>query len=92
MIGFVEFAILVVCLRAVQQPVVAWLKRRRATPDRIPSALAERLAKLEQAVDVSANEIELIGESQRFLMKARREPTPDAVPDHRPTPPSVTPI
>lgn len=69
-LGLLEFAIIVVVIRAVQQVVVTFLKRRPADSGNDVAALAERLERLEQAVDASAVEIERIGEGQRFLTSA----------------------
>lgn len=90
-IGLLEFAILVVCIRAVQQVTVAFLKRRRADPDRDLAALAERLARLEDVAHASAIEVERIGEGQRFLTNALTERLRDAAPERHTTPRSMTP-
>lgn len=83
-LGLLEFVILALCIRAVQQVAVALIKRRRTDSEREQAALAERLARLEQAVDASAVEIERIGEGQRFLTSALTERLGDAARNREP--------
>lgn len=62
--------------------ILAWIERRKGAPDpRATAALediAQRLARLEQAMDATAVEVERIAEGQRFTTKllAERSRTP----------------
>jgi hypothetical protein len=50
----------------------AWMRRPRDTTA-LQSDLTERLERIERAVEVTALEVERIGESQRFLTRALGE-------------------
>lgn len=69
----------------------AWASRFRSAPrsDLLSGAAAERLERLEQAVDTIALEIERISEGQRFTTKllaeqARQKEKPLELPSHTP--------
>ncbi len=59
-------------LGASTKVVLAWIKRPRAS-GALPAELAERLDRIERAVDVTALEVERIGEGQRFVTRALGE-------------------
>jgi hypothetical protein len=59
-------------LGAVTKVILTWIKRPRPL-GALPSELAERLERIERAVDVTALEVERIGEGQRFLTRALGE-------------------
>jgi hypothetical protein len=52
--------------------VLTWIRRPRGTPA-LPPEIVERLERIERAVDVTALEVERIGEGQRFLTRALGE-------------------
>jgi hypothetical protein len=52
--------------------ILTWMKRPRA-PRALPAELTERLDRIERAVDVTALEVERIGEGQRFLTRTLGE-------------------
>lgn len=52
--------------------VLTWIRRPRGTAA-LPPELMERLERIERAVDVTALEVERIGEGQRFLTRALGE-------------------
>jgi len=66
--------------------VTLYFRRARQEPSRLSAATDERLARIEQAVDSIAVEVERISEAQRFsarlLAEGRR---PDALPARTPS-------
>jgi hypothetical protein len=69
---FLGFAGAMAALVAATKVILAWIRRPRA-PGALPSDLTERLERIERAVDVTALEVERIGEGQRFLTRALGE-------------------
>lgn len=69
---FLTFVGMMVTVVAVTRIVVAWIRRPRGTVS-LPAELTERLERIERAVDVTALEVERIGEGQRFLTRALGE-------------------
>jgi hypothetical protein len=69
---FLTFVGIMVTIAAVTRITVAWIRRPRGTVA-LPSDLGERLDRIERAVDVTALEVERIGEGQRFLTRALGE-------------------
>lgn len=69
------FASLAVGASIVLPLVRAWAKRleNRADAGRVPSEVASRLERMEQAIDSIAVEVERISESQRFATKLLSE-------------------
>ena len=69
------FASLAVGASIVLPLVRAWAKRleSRADTGRIPSEVASRLERMEQAIDSIAVEVERISESQRFTTRLLSE-------------------
>ena len=59
-------------LAAVTRVILVWIRRPRALGT-LPSELTERLDRIERAVDVTALEVERIGEGQRFLTRTLGE-------------------
>ena len=59
-------------LVAVTGVILVWIKRPRPLVV-LPPELTERLDRIERAVDVTALEVERIGEGQRFLTRALGE-------------------
>jgi hypothetical protein len=74
-------------LVAATKVILAIIRRPRA-PAALPSDLTERLERIERAVDVTALEVERIGEGQRFLTRALGE-RPAADPARADTPARV---
>ncbi len=66
---FLTFIGIMVTVAAATRIIVAWIRRPRGTVA-LPSDLTERLERIERAVDVTALEVERIGEGQRFLTRA----------------------
>lgn len=62
-------------LGAATKIILTWVGRPRS-PASLPSELAERLERIERAVDVTALEVERIGEGQRFLTRALGDRSP----------------
>jgi hypothetical protein len=74
---FLTFVGTMTALIAGTRIVLAWIRRPRGTPA-LPGEVMERLERIERAVDVTALEVERIGEGQRFLTRALGErPVPD---------------
>jgi hypothetical protein len=71
------FASLAVGASIVLPLVRAWAKRleSRADAGRIPSEVATRLERMEQAIDSIAVEVERISESQRFTTRLLSDKT-----------------
>lgn len=69
---FLTFIGMMVALIAGTRIVLTWLRRPRGTPA-LPPEIVERLDRIERAVDVTALEVERIGEGQRFLTRALGE-------------------
>lgn len=71
------FVGLMVLLGSVTKITLAWIDRRKGGPDAGTAALlediAQRLARLEQASDSTALEVERIAEGQRFATKLLAE-------------------
>ena len=89
-------AISIVGLTTVALPLAggaAWLMIKRAQrPRPTPQAIenVERLARLEQAIDAMAIEVERISEGQRFVTRVLASGTRDAVPVRTETPDAHT--
>ncbi len=66
------FLTMVTAVGAVTKVVLTLIKRPRA-PGALPPELTERLDRIERAVDVTALEVERIGEGQRFLTRTLSE-------------------
>ncbi len=66
------FLTILTAVGAVTKVVLTWIKRPRA-PGALPPELTERLERIERAVDVTALEVERIGEGQRFLTRTLTE-------------------
>lgn len=69
---FMVFAGLMATLGSLTKIILSIINRRRALPDSANTALtdiAQRLGRLEQAVDATAVEVERISEAQRFTTK-----------------------
>ncbi len=66
--------------------VRAWARRREMTPPPLQAATAERLARMEMALESMAVEIERISEGQRFVTRllSDRETARAALPPDRP--------
>lgn len=69
---FLTFIGTMVALIAGTRIVLTWLRRPRGAPA-LPPEIVERLDRIERAVDVTALEVERIGEGQRFLTRALGE-------------------
>jgi hypothetical protein len=69
---FLSFIGLMAGLGAVTRIILVWLRRPRGQVV-LPPELTERLDRIERAVDVTALEVERIGEGQRFLTRALGE-------------------
>ena len=69
---FLTFIGSMTALIAGTRIVLTWIRRPRGAPA-LPAELAERLERIERAVDVTALEVERIGEGQRFLTRALGE-------------------
>jgi hypothetical protein len=69
---FLTFVSMMAGLAAVTRIAVVWIRRPRGTAA-LPHELSERLERIERAVDVTALEVERIGEGQRFLTRALGE-------------------
>ena len=69
---FLTFIGMMATMVAGTRIVLTWLRRPRGTAA-LPSELLERLERIERAVDVTALEVERIGEGQRFLTRALGE-------------------
>jgi hypothetical protein len=63
---------LMMVMGAVTKVIITWIKRPR-TQRELPSDVAERLERIERAVESTAIEVERIGEGQRFLTRALGE-------------------
>jgi hypothetical protein len=66
---FLSFIGLMTAIIAGTKIILTWLRRPRAQMT-LPPDLVERLDRIERAVDVTALEVERIGEGQRFLTRA----------------------
>ena len=66
---FLSFIGVMTAIIAGTKIILTWLRRPRA-PMTLPPELVERLDRIERAVDVTALEVERIGEGQRFLTRA----------------------
>lgn len=69
---FMVFAGLMATLGSLTKIILSIVNRKRALPDSANTALteiAQRLGRLEQAVDATAVEVERISEAQRFTTK-----------------------
>ena len=69
---FMVFAGLMATLGSLTKIILSIVNRRRTLPDGTNAALtdiAQRLGRLEQAVDATAVEVERISEAQRFTTK-----------------------
>jgi hypothetical protein len=66
------FMATIVGVLAAARVIMAWINRPRPTGS-LPRELAERLERIERAVDATALEVERIGEGQRFLTHALGE-------------------
>lgn len=69
---FMVFAGLMATLGSLTKIILSIVNRRRTLPDSASTALtdiAQRLGRLEQAVDATAVEVERISEAQRFTTK-----------------------
>jgi hypothetical protein len=69
---FMVFAGLMATLGSLTKIILSIIHRKRALPDSANAALteiAQRLSRLEQAVDATAVEVERISEAQRFTTK-----------------------
>ncbi len=69
---FLSFIGLMAGLSAATRIILVWLRRPRA-PFVLAPELVERLDRIERAVEVTALEVERIGEGQRFLTRALGE-------------------
>ena len=69
---FLTFIGMMTALIAGTRIVLTWIRRPRAT-SALPPEVMERLERIERAVDVTALEVERIGEGQRFLTRALGE-------------------
>jgi hypothetical protein len=69
---FLLFIAVMGVLAAVTISFRAWVRRPRDATA-LPPELTERLERIERAVDVTALEVERIGENQRFLTRALGE-------------------
>jgi hypothetical protein len=72
--------VIVICIGV---PLVIALGKKwqnQATQPRVPSEIAERLARMEQAIDAVAIEVERISEGQRFTTKLLSERQRDPLP------------
>ena len=73
------------CLVAFTRLVTAFLNRKRppaSAPD--TTALAARLARIEQIVEATAIEVERVSESQRFMVNVFSQRPPEPAPLPRP--------
>ena len=62
------FAMGVITVQTIGRVALAFINRRRVGPA-LPSTVEERLARIEQAVESTAVEVERIGEGQRFVTR-----------------------
>jgi hypothetical protein len=69
---FLTFIGLMVAMGTATKVILTWIKRPRPQAA-LPSDLAERLERIERAVETTALEVERIGEGQRFLTRALGE-------------------
>lgn len=69
---FLSFIGVMTAMIAGTKIILTWLRRPRSQMT-LPPELAERLERIERAVDVTALEVERIGEGQRFLTRALGE-------------------
>ncbi len=71
------FAGCMAALGSVTKIVLSWMGRRKGAPDPRTAAMLEdiarHLARLEQAMDTTAMEVERIAEAQRFTTKLLAE-------------------
>jgi hypothetical protein len=65
------FTVVMTVLRGVYKLALAFIER--GVPRVLPPELAQRLARIEYAVDSTALEVERIAESQRFLTRMLTE-------------------
>jgi hypothetical protein len=84
---FLTFIGLMMTMGAVTKLIITWIKRPRPQGS-LPSDIAERLERIERAVETTAIEVERIGEGQRFLTRAlgersAAEPARSEVPGRR---------
>jgi hypothetical protein len=75
-----QYALTFVALLATYRLLKTYLERRGSSPKELRE-VADRLARLEQAVDAVAVEVERISESQRFTARvlAEQQPSPLAL-------------
>lgn len=66
---FLSFIGVMTAMIAGTRIILTWLRRPRGQVT-LPPELVERLDRIERAVDVTALEVERIGEGQRFLTRA----------------------
>jgi len=74
LLGFGFFATVAVVVRTVGTVIAAYLARQPESPA-LGAYAEERLARIEQAVDAIAIEVERISEGQRFTTKLLSERT-----------------
>jgi hypothetical protein len=70
-----QYALIFIALLATFRLVKAYLERRSTSPRELRE-VADRLARLEHAVDVVAVEVERLSESQRFVARLLAEQRP----------------
>jgi hypothetical protein len=81
MVAVSLFASIAYSVRAIARATVAHKKEEVRQADSVPSVTEARLARIEQAVDAIALEVERISEGQRFttkLLSEQSRPLPKA--------------
>ena len=79
------FVFAMTALGCVTQVITTALKRRRPLPSNELNEIRNALARIEQAVETTAIEVERIGEAERFTSKLLAErPASDARPASHP--------
>lgn len=79
---FVLMFFLTIIIVSIGWPLArAWARRidRQSAAPKVPSEVTERLARMEQAIDSMAIEIERISEGQRFTTRLLAERSPAAL-------------
>jgi hypothetical protein len=76
MVAVSLFASIAYSIRAIARATVAHKKEEVRQADAVPSVTEARLARIEQAVDAIALEVERISEGQRFTTKLLSEHNP----------------
>ena len=63
------FAFAMGTVQMIGRVAIAFIQRGKSAPPALPPGVAERLERIEQAVEATALEVERIGEGQRFVTR-----------------------